>query len=89
MKKLSINKMNEYPTIDLNEQMMIKGGGYGDGEKKKKKKKLPKNWREILADLGLYALEQLWEHYDVSYMPCVKNYGCSGTIVDGYVGCKL
>ncbi len=30
MKKLTINKMNEYPTIDLDEQMMIKGGGaYG------------------------------------------------------------
>ncbi len=39
MKKLSINKMSEYPTIDLDEQMMIKGGcemceqyGYGEGE---------------------------------------------------------
>ncbi len=26
MKKLSINKMNEYPTINLDEQKMIKGG---------------------------------------------------------------
>ncbi len=39
MKKLSINKMNEYPTINLDEQLMIKGGcevceqyGYGEGE---------------------------------------------------------
>ncbi len=27
MKKLTINKMNEYPTINLDEQKMIKGGG--------------------------------------------------------------
>lgn len=30
MKKLTINKMNEYPTINLDEQLTIKGGyGYG------------------------------------------------------------
>ncbi len=48
MKKLTINKMNEYPTIDLDEQKMIKGG-YGLGP-------IPIGWVPELIALGISLL---------------------------------
>ncbi len=49
MKKLSINKMNEFPTINLDEQKMIKGGGENP------------LWDELRRRVGEWVLDYIIE----------------------------